>query len=425
MRFPRFRRQARPSPAARTTVVDEARPQPGAVDEEQYVRPRPPLIWPWLLLLLLLVIGGLAAAYFLTRDNEHHSKTVADVTVPSVVGLRQDVAVHKLNERGLTPRIATALTKSPTGIVIAQNPSAGTEVARHSQVNISVSATQVTRVPTVVGDPTTLAIKRLRAAGLRVQTTRVASSKPAGTVVAQNPGPDSSVAKGSTVSLRVSKGKTTVPSLVGQQESTARAEIRAAGLVTAVFRVPGVEPKGTVTAQKPQAGAKVGRGSKVRINVSTGSQAGSPPPPAGTTTTSAPKTVNVPRVVGLQQAAAQRRLHRAGLGSRVVYVSSSKPSGQVVFQSPPGGTSVRRGTRVRIGVSLGSSATTTVVPNVVGQDQQTATSRLQAAGFTVQVIPTPTSDPSQAGTVIDEQPAGGTRAPQGSTVTIYVGQTSG
>jgi len=37
------------------------------------------------------------------------------------------------------------------------------------------------------------------------------------------------------------------------------------------------------------------------------------------------------------------------------------------------------------------------------------------------VIMVPPPDPSQSGIVIDEEPAGGTRAPEGSTVTIYVG----
>jgi serine/threonine-protein kinase len=76
---------------------------------------------------------------------------------------------------------------------------------------------------------------------------------------------------------------------------------------------------------------------------------------------------------------------------------------------------------VRISVSLGPNATTAQVPDVVGQDQQTATTTLQDAGFQIQVIMVPPPDPSQSGIVIDEEPAGGTRAPEGSTVTIYVG----
>ncbi len=38
-------------------------------------------------------------------------------------------------------------------------------------------------------------------------------------------------------------------------------------------------------------------------------------------------------------------------------------------------------------------------------------------------IMVPPQDPSQSGIVVDEQPVGGTRAPQGSTVTIYVGSS--
>jgi serine/threonine-protein kinase len=108
----------------------------------------------------------------------------------------------------------------------------------------------------------------------------------------------------------------------------------------------------------------------------------------------------------------------------VLYVSAQAPSGQVVSQAPSAGTTVKRGARVTIRVSLGPSQTkTTVVPDVVGNDQQTATSTLRGAGFGVQVIQVPVTDPSQVGMVVDEQPSGGSRAPTGSQVTIYVGQS--
>ena len=96
--------------------------------------------------------------------------------------------------------------------------------------------------------------------------------------------------------------------------------------------MPGVEPKGTVTAQKPLSGKKVPRGSKVRINVSTGAGSSSGTTTGGTVTTPAPQTIEVPKVVGLQQSTAQRRLHAAGLGSRIRYVSSQRPAGQVLGQ---------------------------------------------------------------------------------------------
>jgi eukaryotic-like serine/threonine-protein kinase len=328
------------------------------IEEEEVVpaRPRPPTLWPWLLLLLLLVAGGLAAAYYFTRDDDDKPDEAVAVTIPNVVGQKQEVAVRRLNERELVPRIVTRASQAPKGTVFGENPGAGTEVARESPVTLLVSATEVTSVPNVVGAKSAVAVNRLKAAGLNAQLTSVPSPKAAGTVTAQNPAAGASVGKGSTVGLRVSKGATTVPDVVGQDASTARTALRSAGLVPVVFQVPGAEPKGTVTAQKPMSGKKAPRGSKVRINVSTGSQT-SPPPPSGTTTTRAAATVKV--------------------------------------------------------------------PDVVGEDQATATSTLRGAGFTVRMITVPTDDETRDGTVQEEQPAGGRRAPEGSQVTIYVFEFSG
>ena len=74
-------------------------------------------------------------------------------------------------------------------------------------------------------------------------------------------------------------------------------------------------------------------------------------------------------------------------------------------------------------LAFGAADGTVQLCDVVGKDQQTATNTLQNAGFQVQMITVPASDPSQNGIVVDEQPAAGTRAPDGSTVTIYVGSS--
>jgi beta-lactam-binding protein with PASTA domain len=404
--------------------VDQGVGGPFVVEEDQYVPPRrPPLpqIWPWLLLLLLLVIGGLLAAYFLTRDD-HKRGSAPAVAVPAVVGLKQSNAVRRLDDQGLVPQLATKPSSFPAGIVFAQDPGAGTHISRGSLVKLSISAAAQIAVPHVIGMRTANAVSQLKAAGLQAQVTAVPAKAAPGLVVNESPVAGTRVAKGSTVSLRVSKGETAVPDVRGQAAADAKAALQAAGLTPVEFKVPNAEPKGTVTAQKPVPNKKVPRGSKVRINVSTGTASS---PGATTTggTTSASRTVKAPKVVGLQQNVAQRRLHSTGLGSRVEYVSSQKPSGQVVAQSPAAGTTATRGSKVLISVSLGPSGTTTQVPNVVGQDQQNATNRLQGAGFQVQVITVPTSDSSQDGLVVDEEPAGSTRAPDGSTVTIYVGSS--
>jgi serine/threonine-protein kinase len=272
------------------------------------------------------------------------------VTVPRVVGLKQNAAVQRLNDRGLTPQIRTGKSTFSAGTVFAQDPQAGAEVTRRSRVTISVSAVSVVRVPNVVGTRTAQAVQRLRAAGLGSQVTTVAAKVGAGVVVAQTPGAGRKIAKGSTVALRVSKGQTTVPDVQGQAVSDARAALRAAGLVPETFQVPGAEPKGTVIAQKPLPGTAVARGSKVRINVSTGSATTG----GGTgTTTAAAAKVDVPDVTGQPQRPATQTLRAAGFRVTATTVDLGDPSqnGKVVDQDPAGGTSAPKGSLVTISVN--------------------------------------------------------------------------
>jgi eukaryotic-like serine/threonine-protein kinase len=189
----------RRSPARRTRVDQEVAVPP-VVEEDEYVPPsRPPLpeIWPWLLLLLLLVIGGLLAAYFLTREDDNKKSSASAVTVPAVVGLKQSNAVKQLDERGLVPQLETG-SKFPAGTVFAQDPGAGTSLNRGSLVKLSVSSAAQISVPNVVGSRTSVAVSRLKTAGLQSQVTTVPAKAAAGVVVKQTPVAGTRVAKGST-----------------------------------------------------------------------------------------------------------------------------------------------------------------------------------------------------------------------------------
>jgi len=429
MRFrPPFRR--RPAPSRRVAEAETVvQGPPGEVVEEEVLEPPPPpprgpLVWPWLLVLLLLVIGGLVALWLLTRDDDKKSSNA--VVVPNVIGQPQSEAVARVNGTGLVARLVTKPSDVPAGKVFAEEPGAGTRVARKSIVKLSVSAANVIAVPNVVGQLATAATAELRAQGLAVGTSSVASSKPRGTVLSQTPAAGAKVAKGSTVVIRVSRGMVSVPDVVGQTRGTAVPAIRAAGLVPQAFTVPSAQSKGTVVSQSPKAGKRVPGGSKVRLNISSGQTSGGvppppppPPPPPGTK----PATVTVPDVTRRAQEAAQRQLNSAGLKAGVVYVPSDQPEGTVVSQSPEAGTTQKRGTRIQLNVSLGPTpGEQRAVPDVRGEDPAAARAKLESAGFKVQTLPQGVTDASQIGTVVDEQPAGGRRAPVGSTVTIYVGR---
>jgi beta-lactam-binding protein with PASTA domain len=246
-------------------------------------------------------------------------------------------------------------------------------------------------------------------------------------VTAERPAAGTAVKKDSTVALTVSRGpqRVSVPNVVGRRRDDAIARLRSAGFHAAVFSVPSTSPRGFVVAQNPQSTSKAAKGSRVRINVSQGAPVATTTTGATTTTTTA-ASAKVPRVVGLSQTAAQRRLHVAGFRVRTAYVASSKPSGTVVAQRPAPGTTVRRGAAVRISVSTGANPQPAkAVPDVTGEDEATARSDLEAAGFQVSVVDQPTSDQNEDGIVVDEDPAAGTSVPTGSLVTIYVGRFSG
>src|SRR5207248_577758 len=237
--------------------------------------------------------------------------------------------------------------------------------------------------------------------------------------------------KGSAVALTVSKGpqRVAVPNVVGRSRDDAIARLRSAGLQAAVFSVPSSSPRGFVVAQNPQAGSKAPKGSRVRINLSQGAPAATTPTTTtgGTTpNTTTAASARVPRVVGLSQSAAQRKLHAAGFRVRTAYVTSSKQAGTVVAQRPAPGTTLRRGAAVRINVSVGANPQPAkAVPVVTGEDEATARSDLEAARFQVSVGDEPTTDENEDGIVVDEDPVAGTRVPAGSLVTIYVGRFSG
>jgi beta-lactam-binding protein with PASTA domain len=133
------------------------------------------------------------------------------------------------------------------------------------------------------------------------------------------------------------------------------------------------------------------------------------------------KTVAVPDVLDQTEASASSELDAAGFQVQVISApSDGTPEGFVSAQSPDPGTEATEGSTVTITVSTGPA--TTSVPNVVGEEKEAAKDDLQAAGFKVKVENVPVADPTQDNIVQDQDPAGGSDAPTGGTVTIFVGQ---
>jgi beta-lactam-binding protein with PASTA domain len=410
-----------------------------AVAEEEVAEPVGPpperYWWLWLLLLLLLVLGGLLAWYLLSRGDDK-------AVVPNVIGLREQQAELRIQESGLEALPRPAQSNRPQGVVFAEKPGAGTKLDKGQTVTISVSTGRLP-VPDVTALRLPDAQQELQARGFKVEVKRVASTKPKGIVLDQDPAAGVTALRGTTVTLNVSSGAkpVVVPRVVGQTQGAAVQALTAVGLKPVLQNVPSDRPAGIVVGQKPPAGKEVDKGAEVTVNVSTGT--GQPTTTATTTTTATATTtattttttgattttaapVRVPRVVGFAQTPALRRLNVLGLRPTVVYVRSSQPANRVVSQSPAPGTSLRPGARVRVRVSTGPNPKpNAAVPNVVGQDQATAVQTLRDAGFKVAVLNRPTADQSKDGLVVAQQPRGSSNIPGGSQVTLFVGRFTG
>jgi serine/threonine-protein kinase len=352
--------------------------------------------------------------------------------VPKVVGLPSQAAVDRLHEKHLKDVPFTGPSSRPKGIVFAQKPGAGKQVDKGETVEISISSgPQRKAVPDVTGLREAQATQQLRTAGFTPKVKRVASSRPKGIVVDQEPVAGVTALSGTTVAISVSNGRkpVVVPSLVGSTQGAAVAQLTRLGLKPKLQNVPSAKPVGQVVAQKPPAGKEVDKGSTVVLNVSRGTGGGtttvrSTSTTATTVTTTASR--RIPNVRGMPQSRAERRLSAVGFRPTVRYVTSPRPAGRVVTQSPTPGTLRTRGARVHLSVSNGPSPRPLrTVPNVIGQDQTSAVDVLRGAGFQVLIIYEQTPDQTQDGVVTEQSPGGGSRIPRGSQVTIFVGRFSG
>jgi serine/threonine-protein kinase len=261
----------------------------------------------------------------------------------------------------------------------------------------------------VVGIRQIDATRKLHDAHLRVHATHQPSETfPQTYVIAQDPAAGDKTDKGNVVNIVVSTGKpkTTVPDVRGKQATDAVAALADAHLKAKVVKINSDQPPGQVLAQDPKPGIKVVEGTKVRINVSNG-----------------PQPIAVPSVVGESFASASSALQGAGFAVARKDVDSTQPAGTVITQNPTGGTSAAKGSTVTLTVAKGPKAQ--LVPDVTSQDEPTATSNLKASGFNVDVQHQDTTDPTQDGIVLTQDPAGGTQAKPGTTVTIVVGNFTG
>ena len=200
-----------------------------------------------------------------------------------------------------------------------------------------------------------------------------------------------------------------VPNLAGMTAEEAQAAITKDGHFkvgkTTESYSSSVE-SGKVMDQDPRASRQMPEGTEINIVISKGEE---------------PKEqVQVPDLTNKTPKEAQEACTKVGLtavaGDEVE--DDDIEEGRIAKQDVEAGSSVDKGTKVTYHVSKGTSQV--VVPNVVGDTEDSATSTLTNAGLKVSVQYEESSE--KAGKVISMSPKNGNSVDKGSTVTLTVGK---
>ncbi len=257
-----------PAVGAGATATRPAAGQRKAVAEEEDENGR--RWWLAAVVGLLLFVAAIVAVLLLTGGNDEPEVTTVDV--PAVAGREEQVATRLLTEAKF--EVATeerADADIAEGRVIESDPPEGTAAEPGSTVTLVVSTgpEQVT-IPDVQGFSFDAAKDRLEELGLTVEKQTADDEAERDQVINTNPSPGEAVQVGSTVTIIVSRGQTTVPNVVNMSQEDAEAALEDAGLEVGDVQqdAEAEQESGIVSDQSLASGQRVPRGTAITITVS-------------------------------------------------------------------------------------------------------------------------------------------------------------
>lgn len=285
-----------------------------------------------------------------TSSNGETENSDAELyrTVPKLIGLTPNAASDLLARFNLQlGRVSKGTGNTSPGTIYAQKPTAGSLVRVGSGIEVAIvdnpvapPPPPVVYVPYLIGQTQKVAEELLTRQGLNLGNivTVTASARP-GTVFAQFPLPNTKVVQGTQVNLSIAQpGKPTVPvpDLLHRDIDSARAVLSQVGLqIGELTTEQSDNPANSITAQSPEAGTLVVRGTVVNVVIA------QPAPP-----------VSVPSLVRHDQADAIALLQSVGLQLGAVnQQDNDATSGTILSQNPQAGTQAQKGTAVDVTIS--------------------------------------------------------------------------
>ena len=313
------------------------------------------------LVVLLAVLGFLGITFYrsLLDEETPPTETTPDngatlVEVPDVIGLSYGEADAQLRSLGLQPEPSYEInTEVPENTVFAQSPPAGQRIADEETVALTVSQSEIPRVPPVRGRNRVDAEEILQNAGFQVIVIEGPSQAEAGTVVFQEPSSGTELASGEAVTITVSTGpgQIFVPDVRGQTLSEAIQTLIGHGFRVGERREPSATvPAGEIIDTDPAHGFPISAGLEVFVIISDG-----------------PPLVAIPDVKGLLFDTGRLAIEREGLIIGTVTFEPVEPGsadvGRILAQTPPPDLEVATETAVDVVVGESSESDSGQVDN--------------------------------------------------------------
>lgn len=240
---------------------------------------------------LLLATG--TGLFIMTKVKES-----AKVSVPNVVTQIVPDATKTLSASDTTLGQITEISSASIekGTILNQTPTAGTKVAKGTPVNIIVSSgPQQNTVPKLTGLTQEQATATLKAVNFTVGAVTLKDDPaPAGTVIGQNPLPDTKMSENTAVDLVLSNGKTAIPNVIGKNLEDASVTLATAGFKVKPVPITQEGPAGVVVGQTPPAATLTEKGAEIQIVYTTPPVVATPGPTPATPTPSPTPAVQIP-----------------------------------------------------------------------------------------------------------------------------------
>ncbi|MGG7572694.1 Stk1 family PASTA domain-containing Ser/Thr kinase [Streptomyces sirii] len=279
------------------------------------------------ILLVLAAVLVLVGAIFIGKAMFSGGNKSAETTVPNLVGKTlpeaKDFGVNGGFKVALGGRKACDNVKK--GQVTEQEPAAGGDIRKGESVNVTLCSGGVkVTVPDVTGYTYAKASSMLSGKGFKnvTQEAKVTDEGKPGTVIDQDPDPQSEASKNAKITLFVAQAspKTTVPDVKGQDAAAAEKQLRDLGFNVTKTEQETPDPNmvGKVIGQSPEGTTEVKNGSTVSLTI-------------GKAAAQAP----VPDVRGRTVKEAKQMLQQAGF-KNIQFAGGSSPedNARVLNQDP-------------------------------------------------------------------------------------------